>query len=186
MVTVYAVDVDVNNVQTFHPKDESLFGTPTLTFDGRPHASRWTPPALVVLDKKLKAADFSTISTGCLITPQRTADLLRPLLEAAGELLPLSFKGAPYHLLNITQIHDCLDHERTRWVKGKTTGKNIRIESYAFRPERLPDSTLFKIPERPLTEMFVHDGPSSRPGFKAEVERLGLQGLEFTPVWSSP
>ena len=186
MVTVYAVDVDVNKVRTFHPQDESLFGTPTLTFDGRPLTAGWTPPAVVVLDKKQKAADFSAISTGCLITPQRTTDVLRPVLEAAGELLPLVFRGASYHLLNITQVRDCLDPERTRWVKGKTSGKNIRIEVYAFRPERLPDSTLFKIPERPLTEIFVHDGPSSRPGFKAEVERLGLQGLEFTPVWSGP
>jgi hypothetical protein len=105
----------------------------------------------------------------------------------AGELLPLPHRGEVFTVLNITECINCLDHNRTRWVLGKSTGARIRIKEYAFHPNRFSESVLFKIPETCKADVLVVEG---LPGCEVEefryvVEQNGLEGLLFEEIWSS-
>jgi hypothetical protein len=124
---------------------------------------------------------FQNLDQSCQV-PQ--GEKLRDLLEMAGELLPLQYKGDPYTLLNFTECMDCLDHKNTEWVLGKTTGAKINVKRYVFMPNRLPESSIFKIPERP-SSIFVAAGrfdPDDE--FKHVVEKEKLEGLLFEEVSS--
>ncbi len=104
----------------------------------------------------------------------------------AGEILPLPFNGHEYGILNITDCVNCLDDVRSEWVLGKDTGKRIRIERYVFFPDRFSESTLFKIPETRRGQLLTVEGVADpEQEFKPTVEKLGLTGLKFEPLWSS-
>jgi hypothetical protein len=112
--------------------------------------------------------------------------VLHQHFATAGELLPLPYEGEVYTLLNITECINCLDHEQTEWIYGKSTGARIGIKKYVFHQERFSESDLFKIPETCTSEVLVVEGLKDiRDGFKYAVEASGLQGLIFELVWKS-
>ena len=117
------------------------------------------------------------------MTDRNATEKLRDILEMAGELLPIEYKNEPHSLLNVTECMDCLDHERTEWVVGKNTGAKIDIQRYAFRVERMPESSVFKIPNR-LADIYVAEGRfDPEDEFKARVEQNHMKGLLFEEIW---
>ena len=101
----------------------------------------------------------------------------------AGELLPFDYKNERYSLLNVTECMDCLNHEQTEWVVGKSTGARIDIKRYSFRSARIPESSIFKIPNR-LADIYVVEGRyDPQDEFKSMVEQYNLNGLLFEEIW---
>jgi hypothetical protein len=144
----------------------------------------WVSPRVYVPNPTLKKGNFFHLCSGAFVTDPAATEKLQDLLEMAGELLPLHYKEEQYTLLNVTECKDCLDHDATEWVLGKTTGAKINIKRYVFKPNRLPESTIFKIPER-LAHIFVAEGrfdPDEE--FKHRVEEENLKGLLFEEIWS--
>lgn len=148
-------------------------------------ADRWTPPAVYLANSKLKVGDFLNARDHYLVTNQRATRALMPILQRAGELLPLPYDGQMYTVLNVTEYADCLDHLRTSWVTGPS-GYRIMAEDYVFAPDRLPGSVVFKTPDLRGQEIFVVEG-MRKPGeeFREIVRRERLKGLLFKEVWSS-
>jgi hypothetical protein len=86
----------------------------------------------------------------------------------------------------IRREFNCLDHDKTEWEYGETTGKPIRIVRYAFHEDRMPESSIFKIPETGRSEILCYEGARDpEDEFKPFVERNGITGLKFTELWSS-
>jgi len=91
-----------------------------------------------------------------------------------------------FSLFNVTECINCLDQDKTEWEYGETTGKPIRIVSYAFHKDRMSESSIFKIPETANGEILCYDGARDpEDEFKPYVESHGITGLEFTEIWSS-
>jgi hypothetical protein len=130
--------------------------------------------------------DFYNFGSSLLITSPRATEILRPHLEAAGELLPLPYQGLTYYLLNVTLCINCLDHDRTEWIIGKSTGKRIGIRRYEFQPDRFAESDLFKIPETCKAEILCVQGRKDpRDSFWHAIEANRLKGLRFEEIWVS-
>lgn len=180
---VYRVRADVNAFQYLVAGDKHAYGSAALRLDGRALGGEWVPPRVHGYPPHLREGRFLKFVPGGLVLAPDAVALLRPLLEPVAELLPVHFRGQPYALVNVLAPVDCLDPAGTRWIEKD--GRRIHIRSYAFDPARVPAAALFKIPEEATTKLFTAEGPGGSP-FKAEVERLRLDGLVFEPVWEGP
>lgn len=180
---VFRIRLNSNEFQSFLPADPETWNGDMLKMDCRPKLSTWEPPKVYVPNPKLRQGHFYHLCAGAFVVDAPTCEKLRTILEAAGELLPLPYQDATYTLLNVLECVNCLDERNTKWVMGKRTRAKIRITEYHFNPSRIPESTLFKIPESGeiLTVSGIKDPEEE---FKSAVERERLQGLMFEELWS--
>lgn len=183
---VFRLDVDVNRYRYFQPEHAEAFTSGQLMFDGRSRLADWSPPTVHVYKPKLRRPNFTNFlaGTNCLVCDGVAITEVRDMLERSGELLPLPYKGEMWHVLNVTEVVNVLDEDRTEWITGRSTGKRIGIKKYAFY-NRFPETPLFKIPESSNSEILTVEGlidPADE--FKPTVERLGLEGLKFEEIWS--
>jgi hypothetical protein len=145
----------------------------------------WSPPEVFIYKPFLKKGHFFNFSSGILISNPEATEIVGGHLEAAGELLPLPYREEIYTLLNVTECIDCLHQESTKWHIGRTTGKRIGIDKYAFYSDRFSESDLFKIPETFRGEILYVEGKKAfEDSFRYVVESNDLQGLLFTELWS--
>jgi hypothetical protein len=182
-MNVYKLRLDSNNYQRFLPEDEGIRKTERLTMDCTRKLPGWISPSVYVPNPRLKRGAFLHLCSGAFVTDKNATEKLRDLLEMAGELLPIDYQNERYSLLNVTECMDCLNHECTEWVLGKSTGAKIDIKRYAFKADRMPESSIFKIPNR-LASIYVTEGRyDPEDEFKARVEQINLNGLLFEEVW---
>ena len=179
---VYRLKTDVERYQYFlaDPReDENL-----LVMDCKPKSQEWKPPGVFIYEPKHEPGDFYNFGSSLLITNPRATELLRIHLETAGELLPLPYEDSIYYALNVTLCINCLNHERTEWILGKSTGKKIGISRYSFWYDRFSESDLFKIPETCKSEILYVEGlKDPEDSFRFVVESNGLKGLLFEEIW---
>jgi hypothetical protein len=178
-VTVSLVDWDVNRYQQWaYVVDE-----PTLdlfTFDATPRESSWVPQDVTVTDVSLERPHLWRLGGAeTLVLESHTIELLEPFISEAGELLPLTDvdTGARLFLLNVLRLVDCLDEDASRI--------NDLVLTLSFDRDRLPPTGLFKIPQARTTHLLHVEHPRSRDSLHDRVERLGLTGISFDPVWTS-
>jgi hypothetical protein len=155
---VYSVRKDVDRYQYFLPADEK--DAVALTTTGQPWSGTWSPPSVVVYQPRLKQGDFFNFSSDTLIANSRATENLRAYFEASGELLPLPYNGVDYTLVNVTNVLDCQDEEKTAWKYAVVDGvrRRGRKGPYHFRSDAFSDSMLFKIPEQAMTSVFLVEG----------------------------
>jgi hypothetical protein len=186
MTKVYQIKADVDRFQSFLISDDRLAVSRAYLFDGTPVA-HWFPPPVEVRDPTLSAGDFGGFNATSWSVAASPHALASPeclsFLEAGGQILPLYYGEQEFGLVNITTQVDALDAAHSVWVHGKRTKQPIRIERYAFHPDRLPSSSLFKIPQ--TMAILCHETDDSPQGFKSMIERLGFEGLIFHELWSS-
>lgn len=184
---VYEVEADVDHFMQFVCEDEAFTESALFCLDGTPRAEIWTAHKMQPFSVSLECGDFSYVSGACslLIWP-RARKILRDVIQQSGELLPVDIGKDECCLLNVTECVDCLDERATVWVYGKETRKPIRIKEYGFVPSKLPQSSLFKIPERRKTRIYATEGlVANEQTFKWLVEANGLRGLLFKLIWSN-
>lgn len=129
-------------------------------------------------------------SIGIEVRTRRPFDVLahlgRPLISARARealaglrldgvrFLPGFVNGKPFFYLLPAMI-DCLDHERSE-IQAFPSGAVI-IRRYVFRRDRIPDASIFCIPES--AHVFATDA------VKEAVSSSGLVGFQFTD-WETP
>jgi hypothetical protein len=154
------------------------------SLDGRSKLATWKPLPMFEADGDLKQGNFAHCWDGGFIVDTHASTVLKPILEKCAELLPLKrYKGRVYHLLNVLNCLDCLDEQRTKWRVGKKNKVRFAIDEYQFVPDKLTDSTLFRIPKN-VSLFTVVGRPRAKVEFKTMVEREGLTGLKFEEIWS--
>ena len=182
---VFRAEAHVNRYQYLLPSDSDAAGV--YDFDCTSKAD-WIPPSVFSYEPLLREGDiwgYGMISSTWAVAP-RAFEILKWLLSDAGEVLPLPFSNRRFALLNVTQCVNCLDQENTEWEFGETTHQPIRIERYAFHEERMPESSIFKIPETRRGEILCYEGLKDPDDeFKTFVERHDITGVTFTELWSS-
>jgi len=185
-VRVFRVEADVNTYQYFMLQDQRLLRSEQLRFDGTV-IHEWSPPAVFSYQPQLAYGDFWGFQmwSAALAASPKAIRLLHVLFARAGQLLDLPYQGEHFGLLNVTQCVDCLDPEHTQWILGQETKKPIRIAKYSFVPERLPESSIFKLPQTARSEILCHEGRmSNEDEFRACVEAFALHGLHFRQIWT--
>lgn len=180
------MQLDVNAYQYFMLQDQELRRSDQLRFDCTP-IGNWSPPAVFSYEPQSQNGDFwgFEMQPAAFAARPDALRLLHPILTRPGQILDLPYESEHFGLLNVTECVDCLDPEQTQWVLGQETRKPIRIAKHSFLGERLPESSIFKIPQTARSEVLCHEGKlSTEDEFKARVEHLSLRGLHFREIWS--
>jgi hypothetical protein len=183
-ITVHRITTDVDRYQTLCwdlAEVELHFG---LTyFDAVPRADSWdVPPVMIRRDGRRQPDIWRFGAPAVLAFDGATLERLAPFVSSVGELLPLIGQNDQrFTLLNITPAVDCVDVARS--ILGP-------IEfCLVFREDRLPDWGLFKTLGSPAPQAHIfcveRDTEPPSHSFRETVETLGLEGIEFEPVWSS-
>jgi hypothetical protein len=129
--------------------------------------------------KGKKKCDMYEFSDGYPIVSERTVSVLEKYLEGRVQVLPVIYNdNDKLFVLNVTNLIDCLDHERSE-IRRLSSGRVGSIDNYVFKYHLLNDAYIFKIPETPRSRIFVNDT------FKSAVEEAGLIGFVFIEVWES-
>lgn len=93
-------------------------------------------------------------------------------------LLSYTIKDKRYFILYPKTILDCLDNERSEFVR-LPSGYIRGIRRYAFRPDSIGDTPIFRLPVAGISS----HRPYVNDRFKQLVEDNKLTGLEFQKVW---
>lgn len=83
-----------------------------LKFKGKSKMPMWTPPLLYTNNKR-KYNDFPRYLSGQSIISEKVKNILFPILAEEVEILPLSHPEFNLFMLNITNVIDCVDYNRS-------------------------------------------------------------------------
>jgi hypothetical protein len=163
-------------VKPYDPTDFEVF----LAFDGTRRGDGWRPVKVrrVRADQgqAFVASDFPWLGAHALVMRPRALDALHDVLEAHGEILPLTTDdGVSLWVFNVTCIRDALDTERSAVVRFPGTDKIMRITSPVFRGSAVHGVDVFRLPHR-ASPTYV----SQR--FVSMVKDARLVGFGFKPV----
>ena len=151
-----------------------------FNFECAPRAAGWDPPPVYVPNKRDKAADFCGSGAMGLILRAAATRILRPLLEEAGELLPMQLGDETYYTLNVLNCVDCLDTERS---VTRPYVKNYVFDRAGLASSR---SSLLKIPQTRRAEILYVEGLfAPERDFRVAIEAHDLVGFEFRLLWSA-
>lgn len=150
-------------------------------FDGASRGATWKP----ILVRRVRAdehhafepSDFPWLGSDALVMRRSAVDALRDILEANGEVLPLSTDdGVELSVLN-ARVVDALDEANSSLMKFPGTNRIMRIKKAAFVASKLEGIDLFRLPHR-ASSTYVSER------FVERVKAAGLRGLVFNEVWS--
>ena len=182
---IYRVEVDVGMYQTFYRSNTNEWSLDQCIFDGRSRLADWTPPEIYIMHPKLERGNFFGFAAtiGTWIVDAQGVELMDRFWSC--ELLPLEHKAEKFFVVNVLEVINVLDENRTQFRIGKTTGARIGIERHEFHKDRLTEAPLFKIPETCRAEVLTCEGfLEPEDEFKFNLEQSGLKGLVFHEIWN--
>ncbi len=178
ITSIYKLGYQLDRVTSFALVDQTagFFNQ----FDGRALASAWSPPRVHPADTPDDDAtlgDCTVLGTVPLLS-QRAAAVLDEFLRDSAELLPVVYPRAPYFVLNVLGMADCL-LEGASDLERFPTGRVMRVRRYVFDRARLPGTAIFRIPQLARAHIFVSDA------FRVAVQAAALNGFNFELVWTA-
>lgn len=184
---VYEVRHESNKFRSLlFEKGVDEYTHPLLKFDGTSVAEDWKPPGVWCHSPKKKQGDFWGIGSSAVPAVTRAAfPHIQTHIEMAGEALPLVFEGVELFILGVTEVINCLDHEKCRWHDDGVR-KRLNVDAgYHFFPERFSESSLFMLPEtcRSSRVYCLERSGDPEEDFKAAVDGAKLTGLKFMQIW---
>ena len=158
---------------TTYDKDTGCF----VGFNGDSKLKNWEPVHLST-DKKGTKRDFTIILSGVLVFLGRTKAILDPIIRDYVEYLPAIHDEYEVSVVNVTNILDCVDKDRS--IEHRITGNRLlEYTQIYFHKELMNESSLiFRIPEVPR-RIYVNDT------FRNLVVKEKLKGIELIEVWDS-
>ena len=177
-MNVYILDAEVNRFKSIVYTDEDDIIEFNRRFNGAPLKETWRSQYKFrfARNPRLSAkGDTPGLSSHIPVFSSRAVTALSDLLQGNGELLPIVCDDEYYSIFNVTRVVDALD-EANSSLKLFSDGRIMYIERHAFFPQKLRGINVFKIPQKPLSHVFVTDT------FVDRVKAADLKGFEFR--WS--
>jgi hypothetical protein len=185
---IYSVKRNANNIQWIIPRvpeDNRLLEL--LTFDCAIKEGQFDNIDWYIFNTKGKKGIFFNGITGALVFDQLVYESdLFTLFETAGEILPIKLEGGEkLYALNILECINMLNSKETTY-DIYDNGENGRIINYSFYPNRISESSIFKIPETSRVDIFTYTGVHDESDeFFYLYKKLGLTGLVFEELYST-
>jgi hypothetical protein len=184
IMRIFKIKTDTNNIQLLNLCDVSKRTLEKFKFDCEPKMQDWEDDLFYIYNPKIKAKNFFSIGSGCLVFDERTLELCRMIFEMSGEIIPIKVeRGEDLYILNVMECMNGLDYENTKWdyYSDETKG---RILKYAFHKDRvMNESTIFKIPETSKTDIFCFaDVKDREEEFYHIYHDNNLTGLIFEEI----
>lgn len=125
-------------------------------------------------DTPFGPGDFPTFhGTGVPAMSGRAWSTLCSLIDSRVEALPLVHDDGELYAVNVLDMIDCLDEERSELARNKATNRVNHVYKYCIRMGMLKGKHIFKTPLKSGAEVFVDQD------FRECVEENGLNGLLF-------
>ncbi|MEY8743370.1 imm11 family protein [Paenibacillus tundrae] len=147
------------------------------SFHGQKKKNVWTTINVETLHKKTYS-DFPKFRIGKPVISKRVKETMEQeqLLKEEVEFLPLMNDNDELFMLNVTNILDCVDYNRSG-IDRFEDGSWFRFNKLVFDPTKIPDGTcMFKIKETAGVQVFVTEK------FKEWIEEHKFKGLHFSVV----
>lgn len=163
------------NVEDINSIDEDHFLY--IDFDGSPIKEEWSPPKLITMYKR-RYKDFPTLVSGKPVISARVKKIIEPFVSKEVEFLPLLHDELELYMLNVTNVLDCIDWQRS--IKSVHSNSIIRFDKQAFNFTKIPENTyLFKIKENAVITTYITDH------FKNLIEQHKIKGLDYSTEFDS-
>lgn len=144
-------------------------------FDGSIKGDNWIPIHLISGDKG-KYIDLLAFKSGLLAFNGNAYSKIAPFIKEEVEFLSATHDEFEVHLVNVTNVIDCVDKNRSI-SKRLPTETFIGYKEMYVNKELIPDSThIFKIPELSISSIYVTDH------FVELVNKNKLKGFVFTEI----
>jgi hypothetical protein len=178
-VNVYILDADVNKYRPIYYTNEDDIVDFMRSFSGTAMKNNWTAQQkFQFVPRRLVKGDTPGLGTHVPVFSLKAANILADFLQPNGELLPIVCGDESYFVFNVTRVIDALDEDECE-LKLFDDGDIMDVVRFAFFPERIRGTTVFKVPQCILTDVFVTDP------FVERVTDANLKGFTFRLVWSS-
>jgi hypothetical protein len=156
-----------------------------MIFDGKPRLATWQPIKMrryrfTEDGRVLRPCDFpGGFGDSHLPMTNLARQRIGSYLERYGEFLPLKCNEGDFCTFQVTSFVDALD-ERASDVLRSPNEPNvvIMINKHIFRPDKLTDDWMFKLPQSRGRGAFYVTDP-----FVNMIRASGLTGLDFRRVW---
>jgi hypothetical protein len=173
---VYEYIADVNKYDSYIVSDEKDYFVDD-SFGKSRLADTWTP-FRIECDRRLRRTDFPGLPGGAPVVNARALAVLKPVLGASVEPLPLLCDDGPMFALNVLDNVDCLDLDASDVLMSPSdSSKILMVDEYVFKPGAIGTRYMFRIKGMTAgVSVFVTSL------FRDVVEKNGLVGLLFKPL----
>ena len=185
LMNVFSFEADCDHYQNLDLVDEEADWEIIYQFNGTPIGPRWRRLPVEPIDEEadteqpLPPSDCPSLFPGAPVLSRRACEILQPILQGNGELLPLECEEGDYSVFNVTRVVDALDETMSEIVRFPDGKKVMTVKRFAFISASLENIDVFKLPQLPLSRPFVTDR------FVHAVRANGLTGFSFEWLWSS-
>lgn len=164
------------NIKTFKPLKDTEENHQACQFDGS-IITNWTPVQLVAKEpykNNIEVFTDLTFVEGCtpLISP-KAFEIIYPHLKDFAQFFETTTDFGNMYLVNIFNVNNCVNLEKSEVEYFKCSGRLKRIEKYIFYEDRIKGLELFKIPEASNSFPFITEG------LKNIIEENGLTGWRY-------
>jgi|GEM_PF-743330 len=143
----------------------------------------WEPVDFITESNRRRNSDFPHIMNGLFAIQDKAKSIIEPYILDKVQFLPINFHDKDVlkemHIMNVTNIIDCLDEENTQydiWFDGT---RGIVTKEHFFADKLSEDDLLFKIKQTSRSDVYCTDK------FKKLIESHKLKGIHFREVWDS-
>ena len=175
---IWILESDVNNYEGFREVID-LRVDEWCSFDGRSKAEGWKP--MLVEEEEGTQEMGNTPGFFMPIFDKKAVDISKDFLQDKAEILPLEFEGKidEYYLINVTEVLDCIDYEKSIYERYSEGGRIMCFDNYAFIEEKVKGKHIFKIVDEPLSYCFISDE------FRERIINSDLVGFDIRLAWDS-
>lgn len=157
---------------------DRIFRPTDRSWDWQPDLLLPTWPKVTARRNRGSRHDFPSPTVGVPALSSRAVNSLRHLLDGYCELLPIDTGDEFVYLVNITNVIEALDPDRSD-LFFNTADWADSYNKLVFIPEKLADSPIFKMRECPGETCVSAE-------FVETAMRAGLRGIAFWRLWPLP
>lgn len=123
------------------------------------------------IDKPI--GDVFSVEVSSFILNEKSYKILYPYIKNEVQIFKIKSENDKLYVVNITNIIDCLDYDKSEIKRFPSSDRVMRIIKYVFKIEKLKNATIFKLPENPKGISYVTEE------FKKVVEENNIKGFKF-------
>lgn len=160
--------------------EDGDYETALYRCNGAALANGWNPIVVRPISAHGRARQPSALpwcGHQVIVMRQRALDVLRPIVEPHGEVLPLALGGETLFMLNVTTVVDGLDQALSEIVRFDS-GDIMDVPRHAFRADVIRGVDVFKLSELRSSSVYV-TGKVIQAALAA-----GLDGFAWQKLWS--
>lgn len=182
---IWKLDFDVNKYHMLTFVDRTNLLEKIEYFNGENRISNWEPIRIKKVEKRgAKGANAFGGDIYMPIVDNKVLDSISDLIYCSTEILPIIFEDDDYDkdgfsIINVTEALDCIDYEKSEWIKYDHNDEILRFTKLRFKKDMLKGKHIFRAIGNPYSQNFVSDE------FKERIEQNDLKGFEFELVWDS-